>query len=110
MLSFPSGHVPHKGKKPQESIPSVVILFGIIEHLLSSNPGPNKKPNFTCCDHNDVTLGSSAVFQYQVLPGLELVIHLMEANNPTTGSTGTTKTRGFPSPPYDGFGFLQHGI
>ena len=79
------------------------------EHLLTSNLGPNKKPNFTCCDHNDVTLGSSAVFQYSVLPGLALVVRLMDANNPTTGSTGTTKTRGFPSPPHDRFGFSSMG-
>ena len=34
----------------------------------------------------------------------------METNNPTIGSTRTTKTRGFPSPPYDGFGFSAMGL
>ena len=30
----------------------------------------------------------------------------MEANNPAPGSTRTTKTRGFPSPSFNGFGFI----
>ena len=30
----------------------------------------------------------------------------MEAHNPETASTKTTKTRDFPSPPLDGFGFI----
>ena len=64
-----------------------------------------KAPSSTFGDLHDVTFGSSAVFQYPVLLGLELVEDLMEANNPTHRSATTIKTRGFPSPAYDGFGF-----
>jgi len=76
----------------------MLILFGIIDHLRSSAPSRNKKPNFTCCDLNDVTLGSSAI----------LFVQKSKERAEKTSRTSQKKlseTRGFPSPPYDGFGF-----
>jgi hypothetical protein len=61
---------------------------------LPNNP---KKPSITLGDLNDVTLGSSAVFEKQ--------IPQEEAKNPEAGSESSIETRGFPSPFRNGFGF-----
>jgi hypothetical protein len=59
----------------------------------------NKKPNFTYCDFNDVTFGSSAIFFVQ---------NLKETAEKTgrRSQMKLSETRGFPSPPHDGFGFV----
>jgi len=52
-----------------------------------------KKPNFAFHDFNDVMLGSPAVFASD------------QARGWLSANKQIPKTRGFPPPPRDGFGF-----
>ena len=69
------------------------ILRGFSIVQIPANRAIDKKPNFTYCDLHDVTLGSPAIFP-------------KEEKTLKEGQRGNIKTRGFPSPSHDGFGFL----
>jgi hypothetical protein len=58
-----------------------------------------RKPN-AFCDFNDVTLGSSAVFEKQKSYG-------SAGKTENEESDKSTVTRSFPTPSYDGFGFIM---
>jgi hypothetical protein len=58
-----------------------------------------KKAEHYLGDANDVTLGSSAIFENRILRKRRI--------NQDTGPDETVETRGFPSPSYGGFGFIK---
>ena len=69
-----------------------------MDHL---NTHPLKqKPSATFGDLNDVPLGSSAVFEFERLK--------QRTSQEKVGSESTVETRGFPSPFFNGFGFVGY--
>jgi hypothetical protein len=59
-----------------------------------------QKPSIAFGDFNDVTLGSSAILEDQISIELE--------KNREAGSNEIVETRSFPSPLFNGFGFITN--
>jgi hypothetical protein len=72
----------------------LVILITILSQWIGK-----QKPSIALCNFNDVTLGSSAIFENRNLRKRRI--------NRDTGPDDAVETPGFPSPSYGGFGFIK---